>query len=373
MIFDILFETCPWHTRAALFDASGRLLTLRMDDASRPFIEGSVVLGRVRRVATGMGAAFVDIGDVVDGFLSLNTLPKDTKLVEGQELMVRVARGHVDGKGARLDGRVAQKRPEGEIEVPCMISAPPSALSRALMDAGDTPVRVWVVDNRSRNSALDAVESERLFKLDEHNDADFPELLDEQLDQLHGDTFPIPGGGRLTFEYTKALTAIDVDAAQAAQKDSPLDINLRAAEELARLCRLIDIGGNIIVDFITLKNASARAKVESLLKSVADMRDMHKVEVLKMSRFGLLEINRESRGERLPVLLAQPYYLAGRILLQLWRETSFSREITIEASGEVCDILQKRLTSSAALAYFGQKVSFKPDTLNDKSAYKLTF
>lgn len=66
MTYHILYESCPWHTRCALFDEEGRLLTLRYDDTTRPYTEGAIVWGRTRSVVPSLGAAFVDIGDVQD-------------------------------------------------------------------------------------------------------------------------------------------------------------------------------------------------------------------------------------------------------------------------------------------------------------------
>lgn len=361
-MFDVLYESCIWHTRVALFDGKGKLLTVHYDDVLRPFLEGTVALGRVRKVANGLNAAFIDIGDTLDGFLPLNTLPRDIgKISEGQEIMVRVVRAPVDGKGAKLDGRVLTRRPDGQVKVPSIITPHPTALSRTLMDAGDRPVRVWVADERFRNEVIQFVPEDRLFYLSKNPDEMLLEMLDEQIENAAGPVYHIPGGGTLTIEVTRALTAIDVDAGSSADKNTtPLEINKRAADEVFRLCRLLELGGSIVIDFITLRKKEQRNELMQHLKEVFGM-DMIDVEIMPMSRSGLVEITRKRTGENLMVRLKWPMYVAGEILLQLWRNRTQRGPVTIEACPDVAVILKSRLGRDEALAYLGVPVTIRED------------
>ena len=362
MTYDILYESCPWHTRAALFDDRGRLLSLRLDDPSRPLIEDTVVLGRVRRVVQGVNAAFVDIGDREDAFLRLNSLPNDVPVpTEGQPLMVRVTRGSDMQKGARVDARVSLKMPTGELKIPSILAKAPSALRRALMDAGDHPIRCWVVDERSRAEVEEFVGEDRVFQLNQHDNMDLLEQVDTQLDNMHTRSYPI-AGGQVTVEITKALAAIDVDAGDlgsGSSKTSVLEVNKRSAAEFVRLCRLLDLGGNIVVDFVSMGNAKSRKVIQDYLKEQFVLRDMAKVEVFPMSRFGLLEINRERRGAMIHELMEYPAYVAGRILLEIWRERGGLGDIYVDAATEVADVLKQCVTTDAALAYFGRPLTVK--------------
>lgn len=362
-MFDILYESCPWHTRVALFDDMGRLLTLRFDDPSRRYIEGALAYGRVRKIVPALNAAFVDIGDVVDGFLPLETLPKgQNKPAEGSAILVRIVRGRTEGKGAKLDARVASKLPENPPKPPALLRPPLPALRRALMDAGDTPVRVWVLDGRFRAEVLTFVDESQIFQLDQHEGVDLLDQLDSQLEAIGGPVFPIPGGGEIRLEMTRALTSIDIDYGSGhnhgalTKTQAVLDVNLRAAEEVARLCRLLDLGGSVVVDFITMRSKPHRQQVQNYLEEVFRKRDSRKIQVLPMSRFGLLELNRERGGESMPILLGQPAYAAGAKILSLWRLPPGGQPVKVQAVPDVADILKARLTPAAALAYLGRPV-----------------
>lgn len=361
-MFDVLYESCIWHTRVALFDEKGKLLTVHYDDVLRPHLEGTVVLGRVRKVSPGLNAAFVDIGDTLDGFLPFNAMPRDAAhLTEGQEVMVRVTRAPVDGKGAKLDGRVLTRRPEGAVKVPSIITPHPTALSRTLMDAGDNPVRVWVVDERFHNEVVQFVPEDRIYYLNKNPDMLLLDMLDEQIENAEGPIYPMPGGGHLTIEVTRALIAIDVDTGSAADRNmTPLEINKRAAEEAFRLCRLLELAGTIIIDFITLRKKEQRDELMRHVRDVFSM-DIVDLEIMPMSRSGLVELNRKRTGENLIVRLKWPMYIAGEILLQLWRNRSPHGPITIEACPDVAAILKSRLGRDEALAYLGVPVTIKED------------
>ena len=374
MFYDVLYESCPWHTRAALFDETGRLVSIRVDDPSRQFIEGAVIWGRVRKVNKSLDAAFIDIGDIEDGFLPLKTLPKGVKLTEGQGVVVRVTRGKSMGKGARLHGRVLQKDPEPGVDAPTVLQEAPRALTRSLMDAGDHPVRVWVLDDRFVEEISDRVHEKQIFRVDENEELNFKEMLDIQLDSLTGDTFAVPNGGYLTIEQTKALVAIDIDSAGAERmgKDSlRSQVNKFSCEEIARLCVLMDLGGTIIIDFITPPNKKESEKLFNHLKQSFASKDDHKVELRSISRFGIAEINRERKGETIPVLLARPVYVAGRILLEIMRQRNGQGEIVIEAAPLVADLLKDRLTTNVALATYGRPVRIEAQTEFAVTTYKI--
>ncbi|MFZ2619976.1 MAG: ribonuclease E/G [Alphaproteobacteria bacterium] len=361
--FSILYETCPHHSRAALFDDAGRLLSLSFDEPSRPYGTGAVVLGRVRAMVPALYAAFVDIGDTHDGFLPFSTIPKNVNITEGQELLVRIARGSDSHKGAKLDARVAVKA--GLVnghKAPALIQPQPNALRRAIMDAGDTPVQVWVVDERFVPATAGIAPPERVHCLNKQPENDLLGKLDEQLDLLGQHNFAF-AGGMLTVDITKALTAIDVDAGSlegvrgSSREGGIRALNLRAATEVVRLCSLLDLGGNVIVDFITMRNPQARKELQQFLKDEFAQYDMAKVEIFPMSRFGLVEINRERAGAMKPELLATPAYVAGRILLQLWRHVGGTpREVA--AHPDVIEHLKKHLTTAACWAAFGTTVNF---------------
>lgn len=373
MTYHILYESCPWHTRCALFDDAGRLLTLRYDEASRRHIEGALVWGRVRQVEPSLGAAFVDIADVQDALLPLNTLPPGTRLTQGQPVLARISRGGFAEKGARLDARTAHKEPGPSAPCPSLLKPPPGALTRALHDANAHPVTVWITNAHHRDIVTQHV-PERAIKQLDHDEADWLERVDAAVDAMLSSrpTFPF-AAGNLIVELTSAVATIDVNAgpvAGAASKDDAvLAANLGAAEEVVRLCRLLDLGGSVIVDFITPRSKAHRQVVTEHLTAALQSTDDKFVEIRPMSRHGLLELTRERTGPSLTLLLKTPAYLAGRIGLELWRTPAGVnprlRGQTVVAHPHVINALQPHLGNATCLAHLGRPVTLQADaTLN---------
>ena len=92
-----------------------------------------------------------------------------------------------------------------------------------------------------------------------------------------------------------------------------------------------------------------------------------------MSRFGLVEMNRKGTGVDLMTRLQWPMYVAGEILLKLWRVKTFKGSIKVEASREVADILRRRLTHDNALAHLGQVVEVVPSLGFEATRYTLNY
>jgi Ribonuclease G/E len=359
MTYDIIYESCPWHTRVALLNSKGNLLGLHYDDANFTYIIDTITHGIVRKIVPALNAAFVDIGDTVDGFLPLDTLDEDQKIFEGDKVVTRVAREKTSAKGAILSAQVLYDKDNAKnLSAPQILKPGLPALSRALMDAGLTPVRVWIHDNRFHDEVAELVPEEKIHLLSNHDHDNILETLDNQIEDLHTPTFTIEGGGSLTIEMTRAVTAIDVDSASAASgktkyEDIPLQINKVAAKEIVRLCHLLDIGGSIIVDFITLPTRQDRKELQKYLEECFANRSDKKTDILKISRYGIVEINREKIGDNLLTKLSMPTYKAGEILINLWRKPQYKHPITIKTEPEVADILKQRLTTQASMAYLG--------------------
>ena len=375
-MYDIVYETCPWHTRVALLNEQGKLLSVRYDDDSLSYMEGTICLGRVRKVMVGLNAAFVDIGDVEDGFLPLTKLPKDIpSLHEGQAILVRITRGRERDKGARLSANVMMEMPKGDVAVPSILDRGPNALSRSLMDSGVHPVRVWVMDARFRTQVIPTVQETKVYQLDQHEDVDLLDLIDDQLESFSGNQFPLPSGGRMTIERTKALTSIDVDSYSMKMTDREqqnLTANLEAATEISRLCRVLNIGGSVVVDFISMRSKKDAEQVVNQLTEAFNNTDSRKVEVLKMSRFGLLEFNREMLGESMVSLFNSPAFIAGDILLKLWRHRPSTKQLVLNVSSEVGTILQQRLTEHMCLAHLGARVDVRTNPSLRLAEYSLS-
>ncbi|MBC7513527.1 MAG: ribonuclease E/G, partial [Herminiimonas sp.] len=109
-------------------------------------------------------------------------------------------------------------------------------------------------------------------------------------------TVPLPSGGAIVIDHTEALVSVDVNSARATRgsdiETTAFNTNCEAAEEVARQLRLRDLGGLIVIDFIDMENAKNQREVETRLKDALHY-DRARVQMGKISRFGLMELSRQ--------------------------------------------------------------------------------
>ncbi len=122
--------------------------------------------------------------------------------------------------------------------------------------------------------------------------------VDKQIKSLFGKNVTLKSGVYLIIEHTEALHVIDVNSGQRGknkdktQEENALDVNIEAAEEVARQLRLRDMGGIIVVDFIDLKAAEHRKLLyEKMIEFMKDDRAKHNI--LPPTKFGLIQITRQ--------------------------------------------------------------------------------
>lgn len=106
----------------------------------------------------------------------------------------------------------------------------------------------------------------------------------------------LPSGGSIVIDPTEALVSIDINSSRATKghdiEETALQTNLEAAEEIARQLRLRDMGGLIVIDFIDMTPAKHQREVEQKIREALEI-DRARVQVGKISRFGLLEMSRQ--------------------------------------------------------------------------------
>jgi ribonuclease E len=123
--------------------------------------------------------------------------------------------------------------------------------------------------------------------------------IEEQIESIYQPQVQLPSGGSIVIDPTEALVAIDVNSGRTSKKgdfeESIFLANMEAAEELARQLRLRDLGGLIVVDFIDMRNKKHIREVERQVKT-AMKRDKAKVDISRISRFGLMQISRQKMG-----------------------------------------------------------------------------
>ncbi|MCK7594948.1 ribonuclease E [Pseudomarimonas salicorniae] len=120
--------------------------------------------------------------------------------------------------------------------------------------------------------------------------------IETQIENAYERSVRLPSGGSIVVDQTEALTAIDVNSARATKggdiEETALNTNLEAADEVARQLRLRDLGGLVVVDFIDMSSNKHQREVENRLAQ-ALKQDRARVQVGRISRFGLLEMSRQ--------------------------------------------------------------------------------
>ncbi|HEY8068790.1 MAG TPA: Rne/Rng family ribonuclease [Burkholderiales bacterium] len=120
--------------------------------------------------------------------------------------------------------------------------------------------------------------------------------IEHQIESAYGRHVNLPSGGAIVIDHTEALTAIDVNSARATKghdiEETAYRTNLEAAEEVARQLRLRDLGGLIVVDFIDMESQKNQRDVENTFRD-ALRHDRARVQIGKISRFGLMELSRQ--------------------------------------------------------------------------------
>ena len=106
----------------------------------------------------------------------------------------------------------------------------------------------------------------------------------------------LPSGGAIVIDLTEALVSIDINSSRATKggdiEETALQTNLEAADEIARQLRLRDIGGLVVIDFIDMQAVRNQKEVENRMKDALGM-DRARVQIGRISRFGLLEMSRQ--------------------------------------------------------------------------------
>ncbi|HUK04170.1 MAG TPA: Rne/Rng family ribonuclease [Burkholderiales bacterium] len=120
--------------------------------------------------------------------------------------------------------------------------------------------------------------------------------IEHQIESAYGRHVNLPSGGAVVIDHTEALTAIDVNSARATKghdiEETAYRTNLEAAEEVARQLRLRDLGGLIVVDFIDMESQKNQREVENRFRESL-RHDRARVQIGKISRFGLMELSRQ--------------------------------------------------------------------------------
>ncbi|OZI59650.1 Rne/Rng family ribonuclease [Bordetella genomosp. 11] len=120
--------------------------------------------------------------------------------------------------------------------------------------------------------------------------------IEHQIETAYSRTVTLPSGGAIVIDHTEALVAVDVNSARSTRgadiEETALRTNQEAADEVARQLRLRDLGGLIVIDFIDMEDSKNQRAVEQRLRDALHF-DRARVQMGKISRFGLMELSRQ--------------------------------------------------------------------------------
>ncbi|MDE0064773.1 MAG: Rne/Rng family ribonuclease [Gammaproteobacteria bacterium] len=120
--------------------------------------------------------------------------------------------------------------------------------------------------------------------------------IESQIESAFRHTVKLPAGGSIVIDPTEALVSIDINSARATKgadiEETALNTNLEAADEIARQLRLRDMGGLIVIDFIDMSSVKNQRAVENRMREALEQ-DRARVQLGRISRFGLLEMSRQ--------------------------------------------------------------------------------
>ncbi|MEA3277021.1 MAG: ribonuclease E, partial [Pseudomonadota bacterium] len=190
-----------------------------------------------------------------------------------------------------------------ERKAPFLIYQESDVIIRSIRDHLRTDIGEIVVDDRKMYEKAEdfirQVMPHNLKKLRLYDD-EVPLFtryqIESQIESAFQRVVQLPAGGSIVIDHTEALTSIDINSARATKgadiEETALNTNLEAADEIARQLRLRDLGGLFVIDFIDMTPARNQREVENRLRE-ALKQDRARVQVGRISRFGLLEMSRQ--------------------------------------------------------------------------------
>ena len=188
-------------------------------------------------------------------------------------------------------------------KAPFLIYQESNIIIRALRDYLRADIGEIVIDHpavyRQAQDFVQQVMPHNLGKLKPYQD-NIPLFtrfqIESQIETAYQREVSLPSGGGIVIDYTEALVSIDINSARSTKgsdiEETALTTNLEAADEIARQMRLRDLGGLIVIDFIDMGIARNQREVENRLREALKV-DRARVQVGRISRFGLLEMSRQ--------------------------------------------------------------------------------
>ncbi|UDG80803.1 Ribonuclease E [Candidatus Hartigia pinicola] len=204
----------------------------------------------------------------------------------------------------RLRHWEAIKKAAENRSVPFLIHQESNVIVRAFRDYLRPDIGEILVDNpkivEMARTHIEAIGRADFSSKIKHYIGDVPLFshyqIESQIESAFQREVRLPSGGVLVIDTTEALTAIDINSSRSTRggdiEETAFNTNLEATEEIARQLRLRDLGGLIVIDFIDMTPLKHHREVENRLRE-AVREDRARIQIARISRFGLLEMSRQ--------------------------------------------------------------------------------
>ena len=190
-----------------------------------------------------------------------------------------------------------------ERSAPFLIYQESSLITRTIRDYFRNDINEVIIDEpavyEQARQFMEQVMPNNLHKVKLYNDP-VPLFtryqIETQIESAFQREVRLPSGGALVIDHTEALISIDINSARATKggdiEETALNTNLEAADEISRQLRLRDLGGLVVIDFIDMSATKNQREVENRMRDALKV-DRARVQVGRISRFGLLEMSRQ--------------------------------------------------------------------------------
>ncbi|GHT92522.1 hypothetical protein FACS1894122_06480 [Alphaproteobacteria bacterium] len=255
---------------------------------------------------------------------------------------------------------------------PCLIYEEASIIKRAIRDLYSRDIESIIIEGEegykiAKNFVKKLMPSHSK-KIIQYKDPKVPIFskynINDQINQIYSTRVDLPSGGYLVINTTEALISIDVNSGKSTRErnvaGTALKTNLEAAVEVARQCRLRDLAGLIVVDFIDMEEKRNNSQVERLLRESL-REDKAKIQVGVISNFGLLEFSRQRMRSSIAEanMITCPHCNGSGVI---WSDESIALQILrkIEEACSAMDLSEVTVTLSTDVALY---------LLNNKRAF----
>ena len=252
----------------------------------------------------------------------LKAIARELEVPEGMGLIIRTAGQERNKLEIRRDYEYSlrlwndiRERTLQSI-APCTIHEEGALVKRAIRDLYSRDVdEVWIEGEegyRAARKVMNMLTPSHGRRVKQYRE-DVPLFhrygVEERLDALHNPVINLPSGGSVVIHVTEALTAIDVNSGRSTRErnieETALKTNLEAVDEISRQLRLRDIAGLVVIDFIDMAETRNQRVVERKLREQLKV-DRARVQLGRISAFGLLELSRQRLRPSFQELSAQP-------------------------------------------------------------------